>query len=73
MSIIAGKTSHHTSIFSVFIYILHEYWVLTESRIWLKLVLEGARAIANSIVFHEHTKKPESLSIVSDAQPQDFF
>ena len=38
------------------ILVLQEYWVLTESRIPLKLVLGGVRIVAPSISFHEQTQ-----------------
>ena len=34
------------------ILVLCEFWVLTESRIPLKLVLQGVRIVAYSIIFH---------------------
>ena len=34
------------------ILVLQEYWVLTESRIPLKQVLEGVRIVALSIISH---------------------
>ena len=42
----------------IFIHIpaLQEYWVLTENRIPLKLVLGGVRIVALSVSFHEQTQ-----------------
>ena len=40
----------------VSILVLLEYWVLTESRIPLKPVLEGMRIVAISISSHEQTQ-----------------
>ena len=38
------------------ILVLQEYWVLTKSRILLKLVLGGVRIVALSINSHEQTQ-----------------
>ena len=38
------------------ILVLGEYWVLTESRILLKPVLDGARIVALSISSHKQTQ-----------------
>ena len=47
---------HGYSVDHLHILVLHEYWVLTESRILLKPVLGGVRIVALSISSHEQTK-----------------
>ena len=42
--------------YSVYIFHIQEYWVLTESRLSLKPVLRDVKIVVLSISSHEHTQ-----------------
>ena len=54
-----GKTSPRTYIKCLYMFhilVLHDYWVLMESRVPLMPVLEGVRLFARCISSHEETQ-----------------
>ena len=59
--VISGYFNLKSDLIFFHILVLWEFWILSESRITLKLVLAGVRIIVISISSHEQLYKTESV------------